>query len=256
MKLGVAWTVDRDGSIHCMLHIPRRNARRPVAVVARFEVAASFDSQEWPDVPGEVWCPLGTCAGALKSAVATFKKPTDDPAALVEELVDYANRARRDGILALEKVAEGAKDAFLRKALMMAVDGADATTLRETMEVSMHHEEDHGEDEAKVFEAAGGYCPTIEIIGAVLGLIHVMSNLRGLQRARTRLRLTLELRVDEEPENAISASSLVDLEPRAAAGFNLRHVRRSASSSRSTPAASATPRPARSSAASGASRRA
>jgi chemotaxis protein MotA len=127
-----------------------------------------------------VQCPLGTCAGALKSALATFKKPSEDPAALVEELVDYANRARRDGILALEKVAEGAKDAFMRKALMMAVDGADATTLRETMEVSMHHEEEHGEDEAKVFEAAGGYCPTIGIIGAVLGLIHVMSNLSDI----------------------------------------------------------------------------
>ena len=124
--------------------------------------------------------PLGTLAGALKSAGATFKKPDEDPAKLVEELVDYANRARRDGILALEKVAESASDAFLRKALMMAVDGADATTLRETMEVAIAQEEEHGEDHAKAFEAAGGYCPTIGIIGAVLGLIHVMSNLSDI----------------------------------------------------------------------------
>jgi chemotaxis protein MotA len=124
--------------------------------------------------------PLSTVAGALKAALRTFKAPEQDPTALLEELVDYANRARRDGILALEKVAEAAKDPFLRKALMMAVDGADATTLRETMEISIAHEEEHGEDEAKVFEAGGGYCPTIGIIGAVLGLIHVMSNLSDI----------------------------------------------------------------------------
>jgi chemotaxis protein MotA len=124
--------------------------------------------------------PLSTIGGAVKAAAATFKKPKVDPAAIVDELVEYANKARRDGLLALEKVAEGASDPFLRKALMMAVDGADATTVRETMEVAMTMEEEHGEDYAKVFEAGGGYCPTVGIIGAVFGLIHVMSNLSDI----------------------------------------------------------------------------
>jgi len=124
--------------------------------------------------------PIGTLLGALKSAASTFKKAPDDPEKLVELLVDYANRARRDGILALEKVAEAAPNPFLRKALMMAVDGADATTLRETMEIAIGQEEEHSEDHAKAFEAAGGYAPTVGIIGAVLGLIHVMSNLSDI----------------------------------------------------------------------------
>ena len=124
--------------------------------------------------------PLATIAAALRAAGSTFKKPARTATEVIEELVDYANRARRDGILALEKVAETAPDPFLRKALMMAVDGVDSQTLRETLEVSIGHEEEHGEDAAKVFEAAGGYSPTVGIIGAVLGLIHVMSNLSDI----------------------------------------------------------------------------
>ena len=124
--------------------------------------------------------PFPTLAAAVKAAGGTFKKSPIDPAKIVDEIVDYANRARRDGILALEKVSETASDPFLRKALMMAVDGVDSQTLRETLEVAIDQEEEHGEDAAKVFEAAGGYSPTIGIIGAVLGLIHVMSNLSDI----------------------------------------------------------------------------
>ncbi len=127
-----------------------------------------------------VQCPFPTIKGALKAAAATFKKPATDPEKILEEIVDYANRARRDGILALEKVAEGASDAFLKKALMMAVDGMDSQTLRDTLEIAIGQEEEHGEDAAKVFEAGGGYAPTVGIIGAVLGLIHVMSNLSDI----------------------------------------------------------------------------
>jgi len=124
--------------------------------------------------------PFPTIKAAVKACVACFKKPEIDPAKIVEEIVDYANRARRDGILALEKVSESASDPFLRKALMMAVDGVDSQTLRETLEVAIGEEEHHGEDAAKVMEAFGGYAPTIGIIGAVLGLIHVMSNLSDI----------------------------------------------------------------------------
>jgi chemotaxis protein MotA len=124
--------------------------------------------------------PFATISGALKAAAATFKKPAHSPEKVVDEIVEYANRARRDGILALEKVAASASDPFLAKALTIAVDGADSTTLRETLEIAISQREEHGEDAAKVFEAAGGYCPTVGIIGAVLGLIHVMSNLSDI----------------------------------------------------------------------------
>ncbi|MBI5513518.1 MAG: flagellar motor protein [Deltaproteobacteria bacterium] len=126
--------------------------------------------------------PLSTLKAALSAAGKTFKKPTQEASGLVEEIVGYANQARRDGILALEKVAASASDPFLGKALMMAIDGADSNALRETMELSIGQHEEHGEDAAKVFEAAGGYCPTVGIIGAVLGLIHVMSNLSDIAK--------------------------------------------------------------------------
>jgi chemotaxis protein MotA len=124
--------------------------------------------------------PMSTLLEALRAAGRTFKKPTQDGEKLIAEIVEYANRARRDGILALEKVASSASDPFLAKALMMAIDGADSTTLRDTMEITIGQQEEHGEDAAKAFEAAGGYSPTIGIIGAVLGLIHVMSNLTDI----------------------------------------------------------------------------
>jgi chemotaxis protein MotA len=124
--------------------------------------------------------PTSTLTDALKAAGRTFQKPSQDGHKLIDEIVDYANRARKDGILALEKVAGSASDGFLAKALMMAVDGADSTTLRDTMELTISRQEEHGEDGAKAFEAAGGYSPTIGIVGAVLGLIHVMSNLSDI----------------------------------------------------------------------------
>jgi chemotaxis protein MotA len=124
--------------------------------------------------------PMSTLKASLTAAGGTFKKPAHDAAKVVDEIVEYANRARKEGILALEKVAAGASDPFLAKALMMAIDGADSTTLRDTMEITIGQKEEHGEDAAKVYEAMGGYCPTIGIIGAVLGLIHVMSNLSDI----------------------------------------------------------------------------
>ena len=124
--------------------------------------------------------PFSTLKAALKAAGKTFKKPAQDARTLIEEIVGYANQARLEGILALEKVASNASDPFLSKALMMAIDGADSNALRETMEIIIDQQEEHGEDAAKVFEAGGGYAPTIGIIGAVLGLIHVMSNLTDI----------------------------------------------------------------------------
>jgi chemotaxis protein MotA len=85
--------------------------------------------------------------------------------------------ARKEGLLALENQTQGVKDDFLRKGLQLLVDGAEPERLREVMEVEITAYEVDLKMAARVWEAAGGYSPTIGIIGAVMGLIHVMENL-------------------------------------------------------------------------------
>ena len=120
---------------------------------------------------------IGASLGAVKKL---FKKSEHDPAKVLEEIVDFAQKARKDGILGLEKVAGSASHPFLTKGILMAVDGSDSNAIRNTLETMMAQDDEHSENAAKVFEAAGGYCPTIGIIGAVLGLIHVMGNLSDI----------------------------------------------------------------------------
>jgi chemotaxis protein MotA len=101
----------------------------------------------------------------------------DDLSAVTKQIVELASVARRDGVLALEGKLPEIQEPFLKKALSYVVDGVDASVTRSSLEASV--EAEHGENmvAAKVWEAAGGYAPTIGIIGAVLGLIHVMENL-------------------------------------------------------------------------------
>jgi chemotaxis protein MotA len=104
-------------------------------------------------------------------------------AALIEQLLHFARQARRAGIVSLEAQADAIPDnPFLRKALMLAVDGTDLQDLRRIMELEIEAAARRGEAEAKVFETAGGYAPTIGIIGAVLGLIQVMKHLEDMER--------------------------------------------------------------------------
>jgi chemotaxis protein MotA len=100
-----------------------------------------------------------------------------DLSAITRQIVELAGIARRDGVLALEGRLPDIQDPFLKKALSYVVDGVDVGVTRSSLEASIDAE--HGENMvgAKVWEAAGGYAPTIGIIGAVLGLIHVMENL-------------------------------------------------------------------------------
>jgi chemotaxis protein MotA len=135
--------------------------------------------------------PLPIVKSALSSVTGLMKSPTHEPEKILEQIVDFAQRARKDGILALEKVAGEAHHPFLAKGILMAVDGSDSNAIRSTLEVVISQDEEHSENSAKVLEAAGGYCPTVGIIGAVLGLIHVMSNLSDINkvgRHRGRLR--------------------------------------------------------------------
>jgi len=128
-----------------------------------------------------VTTPLHTLLGAVKKLGSVFFERSHHPEAIVEEIIGYASKARKSGIVSLEHEANSIQDPFLRKALNLAVDGTDLQIIRQTMELEIAMEEHHGEAEAKVFESAGGYAPTIGIIGAVLGLIQVMKNLSNIE---------------------------------------------------------------------------
>ncbi len=121
--------------------------------------------------------PLKSIIAAAKGAAKVIIEPKLKTTAVVAEILRFANKARREGLISLESDLPTASDDFLKKALSLAVDGTDTKLLRDTMEIEIAHFEHEGAQEAKVFETAGGFSPTIGIIGAVLGLIHVMENL-------------------------------------------------------------------------------
>ncbi len=98
-------------------------------------------------------------------------------AAKVHELVALAERARRDGLLALESDLDGVEDEFTRKGLQLVVDGTDPDLVRDILEVEVDTMAARHKEGAEVFETAGGFAPTMGIIGTVMGLVHVLENL-------------------------------------------------------------------------------
>lgn len=95
----------------------------------------------------------------------------------IEKIIEWSNVARKEGLLGLEQVVESEADEFARKGLQLLVDGSEPETIRNILEVELSTKEEHDAAASKVFEGMGGYAPTIGIIGAVMGLIHVMNNL-------------------------------------------------------------------------------
>lgn len=118
----------------------------------------------------------------LRMARWTWRPPVLDYKPLIDQIVGWSHLARREGLLALEKSAGVQKDPFVRKGLMLLVDGAEPDRLREILEVEITVREQTLRQAARVWESAGGYAPTIGILGAVLGLIHVMENLTDPSR--------------------------------------------------------------------------
>jgi chemotaxis protein MotA len=96
---------------------------------------------------------------------------------LIERMAEWSHAARREGLLSLEGYLVELADPFLRKGLQLLVDGAEPERVREVLEVEIGVQEEQLRLAARVWESAGGYAPTIGILGAVLGLIHVMENL-------------------------------------------------------------------------------
>lgn len=133
---------------------------------------------------------MGGTAGAvmLQSPVPVFLRgmkmirwvfipPAIDPSALIRKVANWSQIARREGLLALEAQFSTTKDPFEIKGLQLLVDGAEPSSLREVLEVQIDNYEAQLKLSAKIWESAGGYSPTIGILGAVMGLIHVMENL-------------------------------------------------------------------------------
>jgi len=125
--------------------------------------------------------PLVVLKGAFLRLVHVILDKTQPPDAAIEELIGYATKARKNGLVSLENEALEVQDPFLRKALTLAVDGTDLQEIRNMMQLEIDMAESRATAEAKVFESAGGYSPTIGIIGAVMGLIQVMKNLANIE---------------------------------------------------------------------------
>lgn len=106
-----------------------------------------------------------------------IRPPGNDGEALIAEIVDWSNIARKQGLLGLEPLVNQQDDPFLKKGLQMLVDGVEPEAIRHMMEIDLNGQEHQDLAAAKVFEAMGIYAPTLGIIGAVFGLIAVMKNL-------------------------------------------------------------------------------
>jgi len=124
--------------------------------------------------------PLPIVLASFKRLGTVFFDSQTDPQEVVKEIVTFAHKARKEGIVSLDRELENVKEPFLRKSLMLAVDGTEPQELRKMMELELDNQAEHEERIPQVFEAAGGFSPTIGIIGAVLGLIQVMQHLQNI----------------------------------------------------------------------------
>ncbi len=114
---------------------------------------------------------------SLQIARWVFFPPQFNHLQAIEQMTEWSTIARKEGLLGLEPLAEEEPDLFARKGLQLLVDGSEPEMIRNILEVELTAKEDRDIEAAKVFDGCGGYAPTIGIIGAVMGLIHVMNNL-------------------------------------------------------------------------------
>lgn len=116
----------------------------------------------------------------VKGFKMALMESKEKPDHVITQIVEFAAKARKEGLVSLEGEVKNVEDPFFKKAMMMAIDGSSIKDVRETLELELGYMEEYGEQASKVWEAAGGYSPTIGIIGAVMGLIQVMKNLQDI----------------------------------------------------------------------------
>ncbi len=125
--------------------------------------------------------PLDMFIAACKLLITILIPPKNNPAVIIDKIVEMATKARKEGVISLEADAKNITDPFFKKAIMMAIDGADPKELKHALETQLGYMDEEGAKIPKVWEGAGGYAPTIGIIGAVMGLIQVMKNLEDIE---------------------------------------------------------------------------
>lgn len=121
--------------------------------------------------------PLRQFVLGMKMSRWIFVPPLLDATGLLEHIATWSSISRKEGLLALDTRIEGIDDPFIRKGLQLVVDGTEPLMLKQVLEVEIETFDDLHRQGARVWEAAGGYAPTIGILGAVMGLIQVMENL-------------------------------------------------------------------------------
>ncbi len=124
--------------------------------------------------------PMSTVWLAFKRLKCVFFEKKSAASQVIDELVRYAYKARKQGIVSLDADLQEIKEPFLKKSLMLAVDGTEPSELRKMMELELENQAEQEENIPKLYESAGGFAPTIGIIGAVLGLIQVMQHLDNI----------------------------------------------------------------------------
>jgi chemotaxis protein MotA len=124
--------------------------------------------------------PMPVVATAFRRLVQVFFERKLDPQQTVRQLVVFADKARRQGMVSLDADLPAINDPFLKKTLMLAVDGTEPQELRKMMQMEIDNQAEYEDNIPRVFESAGGFAPTIGIIGAVLGLIQVMQHLDNI----------------------------------------------------------------------------
>lgn len=121
--------------------------------------------------------PVGDLVIGVKMLQVVYFQSPPKLEPLIKEIVEYSQRARKEGVIALEKLAKNASDPLLSLGLESVADGADPSLVRAMLETQLAQLEAYVATGAKVWECGGGYSPTLGIIGAVMGLIQVMQNL-------------------------------------------------------------------------------
>lgn len=121
--------------------------------------------------------PVKIFVNGIRMSTWVFFPPPNSPQALIKQIINWSQISRKDGLLALEALVPGVKDPLSKKGLQLLADGSPPDKLREALEIEILAVENYLHQSARIWEAAGGYAPTIGILGAVLGLIHVMENL-------------------------------------------------------------------------------
>jgi chemotaxis protein MotA len=124
--------------------------------------------------------PLDIFLAALKQFMRVFLSKGTNNEAVVAQMVAFAVKARRGGILSLDSDLANVEDPFLKQTLMLAVDGTEPSAVRQIMKLELDNTAEFEERIPQVFESAGGFSPTVGIIGAVLGLIQVMQHLDNI----------------------------------------------------------------------------